>query len=82
MSGIRLPSSACGLSRANADVGSKPRAAITTCVVGLFKPLTQVKLYLTSQVNYEQIPIKDDGLAAVRTESWMGNWGWNKIGKS
>lgn len=75
MSGIRPPSSACGLSRANADtdVGSRPRAATATCVVGLFYPFIQVKLYLTSQVNYEQIPIMDDSLATVRTKSELRN---------
>lgn len=77
MSGIRPPSSACGLGGANADtdVGSKPRAVTATCVAGMFYPSTQVKLYLTSQVNYEQIPIRDDNLARVKTESGTGNWG-------
>lgn len=84
MSGIRPPSSACGLSGAHADTGagSAPRAAIATCVVGLFYPFVRVKLYLTSQVNYELIPIRDHSVATARTESGMGNWGWNKLGNS
>ena len=75
MSGIRPPSSACGLGGANADtdVGSEPRAAAATCVVGLFYPLIQVKLYLTSQVKYEQIPVWDNSLATVRDEPGMEN---------
>lgn len=75
MSGIRPPSSACGLSGAHADTGagSAPRAAIATCVVGLFYPFVRVKLYLTSQVNYELIPIRDHSVATARTESGMGN---------
>lgn len=75
MSGISSPSSACGLSGANADsnVGSKPRAATATCVAGMFYPFIQVKLYLTSQVNYEQIPIMDEDLARATTESGTGN---------
>lgn len=83
-SGIRPASFACGLSRANADTvfGSRPGAATATCVVGLFYLSIQVKFYLTSQVIYEYIPIKDDSLATVRTRSGMGKGGWNKFERS
>lgn len=48
-------------------------AAAATCADGPFHPLARVKLYLTSQVNYEQIPIRDDSLATAWTKSGMGN---------